>query len=189
MSDAFGQCNLIETEGRRLLLPYLKERSDGALVLTEKGVLARHLQLIAGDALINTPDGRLWAIEFKVEQKHTGNLFLETWSNRNLNDKYAHAMYGSNPGWMVHCRADLLMYYFMDTDDLYTIDLFRLKQWSFGANDRRSNLYRWPEVAQRKYQQPNDAYGRIVPINVLRQELGNGFRECKIKTLSAQVKP
>ncbi len=77
----------------------------------------------------------MWAVEIKIEQAWTGNLFLETWSKRNLEDKASHAELGSAPGWLLKTRADLLLYYFLDTDDLVTLPVFRLKQWAFGSGE------------------------------------------------------
>lgn len=181
--NAFYAARGTEAKGMAILLPYLEERS-GRYVLTSKGTLARHLQLIAGDVLLNTVDEKLWAVEIKVEEKHTGNLFLETWSNRNLNDKSAHAERGSNPGWLVHCRADALLYYFLDTDDLYTINLFRLKRWAFGSSESAPHIYLHSEKPQSKYVQPNDTHGRVVPISVLHEEISSGIRHCKVRQLS-----
>lgn len=173
----------VEARGKLILLPYLEQRSRG-MVLTNKGTLARHLQLIAGDALLNTHDEKLWAVELKIEQRHTGNLFLESWSNRNLENKASHAERGCNPGWMVHCRADLLLYYFLNTDDLYSIDLFALKRWAFGSGSESGHLYQYRERPQSAYQQPNDTHGRLVPLGDLARALGNGIRHCKVAQLS-----
>lgn len=165
-----------------VLLPYLSERSSG-LVITSKGRLARYLQLEVGDVLFNTPDEKLWAAEIKAEERWTGNLFLETWSNRNFSDRDSHAERGSNRGWMDHCRADLLLYYFLDADWLYTVDLFRLKQWAFGFGGQDGHIYDYPERAQSKYGQRNETCGRLVPIEDLARALGTGFRRCRVKQL------
>lgn len=185
--NAFDRGCIIEAQGIEILRPYLAEVSAGRYVMTAKGTLSKHLQLIAGDALINTPDDRMWGVEIKTEARHTGNLFLETWSNRNLSSKTNHAELGMNPGWLTHCRSDVLMYYFLDTDDLYIISLFQLKRWAFGFTygDRtvKGRIYDFKEVVQRKLKQKNETCGRLVPVSVLQAELRSSFRHCKVKQL------
>jgi hypothetical protein len=180
--NGFYSASAVEAEGMAILLPYLEERTD-RLVLNLKGPLARHLQLVTGDALVNIAD-ELRSIEIKVERRHTGRLFLETWSNRNLEDKVGHASHGSNPGWLFHTRADVLLYYFLDTDDLYAVSVFALKRWCFGYADKPAQIYQWEEVPQKKYSQMNDTHGRCVPIERLQRDLGKGFKHCKVKQLS-----
>lgn len=178
---AFGEACAVEAQGMAILLPYLEERTD-RLVLNLKGPLSRHLQLVTGDAIINIKDS-VRSIELKVERRHTGRLFLETWSNRNLEDRNNHADKGSNPGWLFHSRADVLLYYFLDTDDLYALNLFSLKRWCFGYRELPGNLYIYDEVAQKKYTQMNDTHGRCVPIEKLQRDLKNGFKHCKVKQI------
>lgn len=162
------------------LVPFIEKFADnGRIVRIENGALAEPLQKIAGDVLvecqgkINGVQTRvLKGIEIKAEERHTGNLFLETWSNKNLDDAFNHAQIGSKEGWLKTIRADCLWYYFLDTGDLYVIDLLRLKQWAFGVNEKPGNIYRFKEVPQKKYNQKNDTYGRLVPIEVLKKEVG-----------------
>jgi hypothetical protein len=82
---------------------------------------------------------------------------LETWSNLNLADREAHAERGSTSGWLVTSRADLLMVYFLDSDDLVTVTvpLSRLKRWAFGSGPQ-GGIYAWPEKPQGRYGQAND---------------------------------
>lgn len=177
-----------------MLGPYLDELNDERVVLTSKGTLAKWLQETAGDVMVNTPDGRLWTVELKTERKWTGNLFLETWSNRNLNVKADHAMYGSNPGWLAKLRADLLLYYFLDADILISLDLFELKRWAFGYLENSEhvagNLYRcngsgeqeFRERPQGVYRQANDTWGRLVPVRTLQTEMVLGsVRETRVR--------
>ena len=63
------------------------------------------------------------SLEIEIERHWTGNLFLETWSNRILDGRDACYEHGSMPGWLVTSRADLLMVYFLDSDDLVTVPL------------------------------------------------------------------
>jgi hypothetical protein len=170
--NAFNSASLVEQRGLAILLPWLEERAhQGRIVSTARGTLARVLQADFGDYLINTEAGSVWAVEVKVEERWTGNLFLETWSNRNLEDRVSHAEHGSAPGWLLRIRADALLYYFLDTDDLVTVPVFRLKQWAFGSGEE-GGIYRFPERRQGRYAQANDSWGRCVPVDVLEREVG-----------------
>lgn len=171
--SAFNTARGVEAEGNLILLPYLQEQSDGGLVLTSKGTLARWLQESVGDVLLNREE-RLFAVELKCERRHTGNLFLEVWSNRNLEDRASHAERGQNPGWMLKLRADLLLYYFIDADLLYSIDLFSLKRWFFGEGSENAGV--WGDgslrtIRQKKHEQLNDTWGVLVPLERLQAEL------------------
>jgi hypothetical protein len=92
-------------------------------------------------------------------------------SNRNLEDKASHAKLGSALGWLLKTRADLLLYYFLDTDDLVTLPVFRLKQWAFGSGDE-GGIYRRPEKRQGRCAQSKDSWGRCVPVDLLEAEVG-----------------
>jgi hypothetical protein len=170
MSD-FDRCRAVETRAMVVLLPFLNESSDGRYVLTGKGRLARFLQQELGDAIFNDRAGRVWSVEIKAEERHTGNLFIETWSNRNLTDRSSHSERGSNPGWALKLRADLLFYYFLDADSLYIIDMFELKRWLFGYGQQVGNIYRFPEVVQSKWSQANETVGRLVKLDDLQRDL------------------
>ena len=112
--SGWTDAKIVETKALSILLPYLDRRADnGRLILTSKGTLSKRLQETVGDAILNDVDGMMWTIELKAEEKHTGNLFLETWSNKNLDNKLSHAERGSNPGWLQKLSADLLLYYFI----------------------------------------------------------------------------
>lgn len=178
MTLAFDESKRVEAEAFAILRPYLSERADGRLVVTSKGTLSRWLQESVGDVLVNIGDDeKLFAIELKAERRHTGNLFLETWSNKNLNTRNSHAERGGNPGWMWKIRADILLYYFLDTDLLYSIDVLHLKRWAFGymrEGERvDGRLYDFEEKLVR-CDQLNDTWGRCVPISVLLSEMRAG---------------
>lgn len=179
--SGFTLANKVEAAGMALLLPYLEETADGRVVVTNKGVLARYVQREIGDAILNDRAGRMWSVEIKVERHHTGNLFLEVWSNKNLADPHSHAERGSTMGWLYHSRADLLFYYFLDTDDLYIIRLFELKRWAFGSDDKCGRIYAFRESRQKEYDQLNDTHGRIVPVSVIAEEIG--LKHVKVRQL------
>jgi hypothetical protein len=162
--SSFTQAQGVEAESFAILKPFLEEHTNGRYVVTGKGPLARAYQQQCGDILLNDKEGKLFAVELKAERRHTGNLFLETWSNRNLDCISSHTSLGSNPGWMVHLRASLLFYHFLDRDALYILPFFKLKQWAFGSDGKPGNIYRFPERPQGKYEQLNDTHGRLVPL-------------------------
>lgn len=172
--DAFARTCSVETQGRSILEPFLVEKADGRLVMFDKGAMARALQETVGDGVFSE-NGRQWFVEIKTEQRFTGNLFLETWSNRNLKSRDNHAALGSNPGWLLKLKADLLLYYFLDNDHLYILDLFKLKRWAFALPGKSGNdgrLWDYCEVEQGATIQRNDTRGRIVPIADLAEEPG-----------------
>lgn len=169
---SYDRSRKVEAKSFAILQPWLEEASGGRYVLTTKGRLARVFQEQYGDVLFNSAqDGRMWTLELKAEEQHTGNLFLETWSNRNLENPAEHAKLGCNPGWLVKQTADLLLYHFLDNDTAYLISLFKLKQWSFGAGEGKGRIYAFPEVLQGKYHQKNDTWGRLVEVRQLMKEL------------------
>lgn len=171
--NAFENACLVEQRGMTTLLPYLETRAyRGRVIQICKGPLAAHFQRTFGDLLIATgPDG-VASIEIKTQTRWTGNLFLETWSNRNLEDRASHVERGSTPGWMLTCRADVIGFHFLEADTVLFLPLFRLQQWAYGAGDQPGRLYDFPERCQRRYAQPNDSWGRIVPVEVLAREVG-----------------
>jgi hypothetical protein len=174
--NAFDKlCRPIELQGMAILEPFLRQRADGALVVLDKGPLARALQESTGDAIVQMPNRTAYAVEIKIETENKyGNAFLETWSNKNLRNRDNHARLGSNPGWMFKLKADLLFYYFLKNDELFVFDFFKLKRWAFGGaeGNERGRIYDFPEKTQSKYTQLNDTWGRCVPFDVLRKEVG-----------------
>lgn len=169
--NAFEAAGLVEDEGLVRLLPFVERHADrGHYVLTDKGRLSKFLQETVGDLLFNK-DGSVYSVEIKCERTYTGNLFLETWSNRNLDDAESHSERGSNVGWLTKLRSDLLFYYFIDKDTLLILSTLAVKRWAFGWNDTPGRLYSYKEVRQRAYFQKNDTLGRLVPIGRLEVEL------------------
>ena len=151
------------------LLPILQAKAqDGRYLVVNKGPLAELLQRSVGDILMNRcPDGATVSIEVKAEgeNKH-GNLFLETWSNKS---RWTH-------GWMCSLReATWLWYYFQRERELCVVAFEALRRWAYtipGRNGHAGRLWDFPERKQSKYNQPNDTWGRCVPIAVLVQESG-----------------
>ena len=170
--NAYTDACLVEQRGMSVLLPFLESRAyRGQVIQVAKGPLARHFQRSFGDLLIATGPGAVASVEIKVQRRWTGNLFLEVWSNRNLDDRGSHIERGSTPGWLVTCRADVVGFHFLDADTVLFLPLFRLQQWAFGVGDQPGRIYAFPERTQRRYAQRNDTWGRIVPVDVLVAEV------------------
>src|SRR5262245_63206324 len=106
------------------------------------------LQRTLGDFTI-TQQLQKRSVELKAEQKFTGNLFLEVWSNRPARTL----------GWLFTSRADILAYYFCDRQELYTFPLPKLQDWAFGVGSAQGAIYQWPEKHQSKYNQLNFSFG------------------------------
>jgi hypothetical protein len=170
--SGYDESRRLEAKGMNILMPFLHEKTDGHFVLLDRGPLAIALQATDGDAILHSRGRGAYSVEIKVENKFTGNLFLESWSNKNLDDLDNHVRVGSNPGWLLKLKSMLLFYYFMDGDRLYVINLFRLQRWAFGANGEKGNIYGYEEKKQGKYSQLNDTWGWCVPVGVIQREVG-----------------
>lgn len=172
--NAFDDARTVELAGKDDLIQFLDAQAcNGRVVITDKGPLSKFLQETVGDAVMNDRQMTTWGVEFKIEQRHTGNLFLETWSNLDRR----------NPGWMVKLQTDILLYYFLDTGQLYSIGFRKLAKWAFGNSDNFRNgewvngdspgrVYHFKERRQGKRDQLNDTWGRIVPVEILKKEVG-----------------
>lgn len=180
--NAFNQTRMVEASGMARLRPFIEEHSNGQFVLIEKGPLAAELQQTIGDVLMNhKARGRLVSIELKSEQQTRPNFFLETWSNRDLDDAASWEARGSNVGWMYKIHATLLFYHFLDEDRLYIIKMFDLARWAFNTPSQSLGAYGATRIhdfklkEQGKYAQKNDTWGHCVPIAVIRDEVGFVF--------------
>lgn len=181
--NAFHSARMVEDQAMVILRPFLRERAakDGEFVLIEKGPLAKRLQETVGDLLYHKPGNGLRSIELKAEERYTGNLFLETWSNHCFEDADCRADHPPNPGWLAKTAADYLWYYFIDSDYLFVCGMMSLQRWAYGlvsidgnrARIIRQHLYddRYTEVVQTKRQQKNRTAGRLVPIADLKAAL------------------
>lgn len=148
----------------RVLIPYARSLGNGRMLVQTDD--QPFVQKFIGDLIAKFKDTE--TIEVKAEKANKyGTLFLESWSNRAY---FTH-------GWMHTSRASLLWYYFVESDELYTVSLDELKRWAFAHDTERSghsNISRYPERLQSKYVQTNDTWGWSVPICDL-QKYVNGF--------------
>lgn len=143
--SAFRTASAVEAEGLAILIPFAASLGVQLVPTNQHG----YLQKVYGDFIARWKTGKCKFVEVKVEREHTGNLFIESWSNRS---------HGTH-GWLDTCRANWFWYYFLESDSLYCFELPRLREWLF---DGRIERYRF--VRQGKYDQINDTWGYLVPV-------------------------
>lgn len=164
--DGFQRAQKVEQRAwDGFLYPFFKSHAkDAAVVTFDKGRLALELQASYGDAVFNSSrNGDVTTVECKAEEKHTGNLFIETWSNRKI----------LRPGWLQTQKADVLAYFFLDVSVLYVMRMSALQDWAFGDEPGTGNLWHYSnrEVRQSKYDQHNDTWGRLVSVRSLARSI------------------
>lgn len=167
--NAFDNARLVEAESLEILRPFLEEYSNGTYWVSGKGPLAKCFQEQHGDVLFTDKLGNMRSVELKSERQHTGNLFVELWSNRNFDNRASFIERGSKPGWLCKLRADYLFYHFLDLDTLYILNLWKLQRWALGHEGSAPNLYRYREATQRKREQANVTVGHLVPVADLKK--------------------
>lgn len=140
----------VEEEGLQLLAPWLDRQYAGRYVLLYQHDNVKWWQREAGDLLVQI-DGRAFqTVELKFERKFTGNLFVETWSNKS----------SGASGWLLTCKSDRLLYVFLDARRMFSLTPATFRGWVESNVDAR----KWKQVRQHKYTQTNDTYGVLVPI-------------------------
>jgi hypothetical protein len=167
----YEDCRRIEAIGIKMAERFL-ERHGAQFVLVHGGQTAKFLQQIAGDIIAKLPrnTNRYWAIEVKTERsKRWGNIFLEWFSNRNLEDRASHGYRGSKMGWFAELRSDLLWYQFIDEQEIHVFDLFALQRWALWTsptdkNDRSPALFGYPLKPEGLTDQKNDTWGFCVKL-------------------------
>lgn len=139
-----------ELEGSTIIADFIRLRTGNQpLAITD-----REQQKTIGDFLIASQAGS-YSLELKVERKFTGNLFIESWSNREW----------GNPGWLFTSKANRIAFYFLDQDILITVDLHSLRSWLL--NKANPAIDKFTEVAI-KADQRNDTRGYVIPIQACR---------------------
>jgi len=167
MSNSFVIASKIEQQASPVVINYFKLQGYEIQQIIWRADRPEW-QIVFGDFIITTPKAAQFCIEMKVESKTTGNLFLEIWSNLHLFRR----------GWLDHSQADKIIYGFIDSWKFYFMNLKALKEWSFTDG----NLKKYPLVLQKKYTQANETWGHIVPINILKKELGENIKEVDLST-------
>ena len=126
-----------------------------------------------GDIWLSSPKHQnAIEVELKSESKHTGNLFIETWSD----------IRNGVHGWLYHYANETrLAYAFNDTHTLYTCEMGELRKWAHGKSlESAIRVEDFRQVEQQKYHQLNVTIGHIVPVQVfLGEVLSARVHECK----------
>ena len=95
------------------------------------------------------------SIEVKTDKYTTGNFWLETISNEELN----------TPGCFVKSKARYLFYYFTKWDSMYIIPLKKAKEWFLENIHRFRESKTTTKDEEGKYR--HTTVGRLVPIKVM----------------------
>lgn len=103
-----------------------------------------------GDWVMKRKDKRVVTVELKAEQDWTGNLFLETWSNRDA--------FRTTHGWLIKGLFDELFYYFIGCGRLLVFNFPLLREWT------KDNCRKFQEKLQERTSQLNKTYGLLVPV-------------------------
>lgn len=159
--SSFAACRNVEARGWAMVEPWLRAHWHIADIVPL--FRAERVQMAGcGDFAVHLRDGRSLVVELKTERENkTGNLFLETWSNR--------AFGRQRGGWMRDGVFDRLVYTFLASREVYVIDFPKLWGWFWeGPGGGQGNGYRYREVAQRVNDQRNLTCGVPVPIADLR---------------------
>jgi hypothetical protein len=141
---------------------------DKCKTLGDKGVYRTKLYLKSvGQNPVDIVDGRQFThgdietesgfIEAKNETKWTGNLFIETWSNK-----------PKRRGWLfnlTHC--DMLFYFFGDKRNrVHILDMQKLRRTFIDGEDINKvaviSSKSYGEIQQKKHHQKNDTWGLLV---------------------------
>lgn len=164
--------NEVEAAGLVMVNPLLK--TWGEVYDTNKMPQNIKRQKTLGDRIIAHPSGVLITVEIKTEQRETGNLFLETWSNRTSDERY------KKRGWFDTLETDLIVFVFLDTCKAYRLDFPKLRLW--WESEANWNKYRWAQAgASWRGEQKNNTWGHPVPIADLRGVSSLNFQEYNLK--------
>lgn len=165
--SAFDESCDVGRAGVGYAMEFMRQRVPGCeLIDTSKmESVSEPMQKYFGDFLIQFPNGgRAFGVEVKTERKWTGNLYLETWSNK--------AFGRQTEGWMVCLRSQWLLYVFLGPPvRLYSVNFPTLWTWFFGGEGARGAADRLAERLTGATQ-PNKTHGRLAPIRTLMEQCG-----------------
>lgn len=159
MGNAFEVASQTGQIGINITSSFLKYVYKGKLEIIDDS----ERQRTVGD-LIFTPDGgRPYTFEVKTELKNTGNLFIETYSNKSCGRR----------GWLHNLMdTDFLYYYFVNDNSLIRMSFQALKRWALKPDgSETARFLEFTEMPQNKFIQKNDTFGRLVPMRVLEKEV------------------
>jgi hypothetical protein len=160
---SFRTCVAIGNKGQKKVMAEILGPRFADVFVIGGGQLSLDAEVALGDILFTRRPGVRLTMEVKTEERHTGNLFLEVWSNRKT----------GRPGWMETCRSDVIGLLFLDREVCYVYDFARLREWANGPSHWKRHdgfspsrrLDDFPLKPQGKYVQDNDTWGRCVPIS------------------------
>lgn len=142
-----------EGQGTEIICAFLNAKGRRTQRITDPAE-----QKSLGDLRVYSPKGNT-NLELKIENRWTGNLFVEEYSN----------LEWGTAGWLFTCKADYICFYFLDTDLLYALPFNQLKR--FMLEQPYSRLKRYPSKMA-KSSGKNDTWGVIVPIAHVRDLQG-----------------
>lgn len=133
----------------------------GAQVLDTRQARQRERwQRTIGDYVVPLCDGTVAGVEVKTERRHTGNVFIETWSNRTRDTERR------RDGWIRTLQADAIVFLFLDEECAYVAPFLPLQDWCL----YEGRVYDYPEKVvrmSRDGEQPNVTIGHPAPVSVL----------------------
>jgi len=155
-----------ERAGRRLVMPYIRKISEEGkyLVLPSIGEADRNKDTCRelqqyGDIFVQLGNGQMETIELKTEKENKyGNLFIVIWANK------PRGTFEGRSGWLYTSKADVLLYTFLDTKEIFRANFKELKEWVEERKDEFEEKVNW------KNTQHNIIVGRVIPIKRLLQE-------------------
>ncbi len=141
--NSFDKASTISARSLGQLLPTLEVRGMKLqpYEATRSGYKGRYRVTSTGVAL---------NLEVKAEAHETGNVFIETWSNREA---------GRVGGCTTSRSATCCCTTVLDSGNAYVMQFHKL---------RNLDLSAWPEVKQSRYDQSNESWGRLLPVDLLK---------------------
>lgn len=163
--SAFDKSRAVEQRGWKEICGLIRSLADGQCEEMFDNPDAQRDGYDLRCAVWEYSKGRPAKLELKVEEENPrGNLFLETWSNKEFGRQKV--------GWMMTSKADWLLYYFLDTKTLYMIPFKRLWNWFFGDDKFFGFGPQLRQVQQGKAEQLNKTCGVLTPTGDLYRHIG-----------------
>lgn len=149
----------IESQGKALVGPLLASWSRNGIVIDTNHARSPVVwQRTFGDYLILCPSGGLTSVEVKTERVFTGNLFIETYSNRSGDHL-------ERRGWLDTLQADAIVYVFLDARAAFSLPFGRLRKWCIADGNLWRRGYREKLVHRSENgSQRNQTLGYPVPL-------------------------
>lgn len=165
--SAYRQSVDVDRAGREMVRPLLESwvRPGCPILDTNEAAQSSGWQLWIGDFILPHRDGKIYGVEVKTEQRFTGNLMYEEWSNLSWDR--------SRPGWAVTCRADWLVMAYLDVRAAFVIPLEPLWAWSLLFDNARRYGSKAPHVSTNGGQR-NLTAGPCVPFADFWRPVGVG---------------